>query len=310
MLRRQVAVAAVLNTGSVPPPRGPAALYDQLFVSYQTSMAASVRNWLLKDLGRLGKLLGADPLQQIPFALSLVLRTEHRVYQFSKSSTALLACAGMNADSASRFASALGRVVSDILVNTPFESAAAGRAQLADTALTTGHRASRRTKARTSTSASLARKAGLVAEQPDEPVPETETKFAKNLAKEVSTALSEVIVEYAIAVAKALQASGELPLAESAGDDLKGDLLRALFRLVADRNRHLEISINLCEPREPKACQDKTLQALLGGGAPLNAEKFQKGLVGLTMTVRRMLGLSDEELLPVSAGGIPSGHVS
>lgn len=263
----------------------------------------------MADLRRLGGTIGHNPVAASSFALQNVFRSQHNSNVFPPTCSALLDMQRVIPDACSRLATALSKVCADVLADTTFtfESARAGTADVEDSGVnaTTARRSSR-PSAKRNTTASNQLRAGLVGRRRDDgeessadsvkAALEEDFKLPGDAAKRLRAALKAYLDKMRT---EAKKPNGPAAPAPSALDDLESCFRRLLFRLVAFRDRAIEIAINICEAPKPEACQGKTLKALIGGGAPINIRAFRKGLIGLVMLVRRMRGLADEELLPV-----------
>lgn len=318
LARPQDAIDAAIAAGAVPPPRGPQPLYDQLFVQYQTATSACATNWLDKEFVEVASFFARDPTAHGAFVASQVYNRAHRNFGLSPTSSDLLETAAADAPgSASRFKSQLGQLLGQIVAEVPYSRrlAAAGVAKDADAGLPSQPRESKREATVKRSTATKKRQSGLIDRRLDDalnPVMEEEQPMTQqdfeatiqgdsmaSLRKVVATLVSGTRKARADAIAKGVAISDKA-IAPTAERDLLDDILRFLFILLAFIHRCIAISVNLTSS-VPEKCDALTISALMGGGAPLRLEAFNKSLIGVTMKLREMRGLGAEDLLPVSS---------
>ncbi|GAA6026630.1 hypothetical protein JCM8202_001493, partial [Rhodotorula sphaerocarpa] len=83
--------------------------------------------------------------------------------------------------------------------------------------------------------------------------------------------------------------------------ELAKDIVKVVFRLLAFRDRHIDIALNLSGCSKKEACVGKSVAHLIGGNAPLPPKGFRKSLLALTFSLRRMRNVAEAEVFPVSA---------
>ncbi|GAA6022625.1 hypothetical protein JCM8202_005022 [Rhodotorula sphaerocarpa] len=82
--------------------------------------------------------------------------------------------------------------------------------------------------------------------------------------------------------------------------ELAKDIIEVAFRLLAFRDRHIDIALNLSGCSKKEACVGKSVAHLIGGNAPLPPKAFRKSLLALTFSLRRMRNVAEAEVFPVS----------
>ncbi|GAA6016975.1 hypothetical protein JCM8202_004501, partial [Rhodotorula sphaerocarpa] len=80
--------------------------------------------------------------------------------------------------------------------------------------------------------------------------------------------------------------------------ELAKDIVKVVFQLLAFRDRHIDIALNLSGCSKKEACVGKSVAHLIGGNAPLPQKAFRKSLLALTFSLRRMRNVAEAEVFP------------
>ncbi|GAA5868452.1 hypothetical protein JCM3774_005385 [Rhodotorula dairenensis] len=301
--------AAARAAGIPTPVKMPMHCYTQAYVPLQTAIKAIPEQWLLADLYALGSFIAADPQANSTHALALVFADAHISFSYSARSATCLAALDSVPDAASRFRSRISDLLGRVIRDAPYSqgTADAGRQAAKGRVLSQAPRSSPRPTTQNKSGATQERLFGISSSVPQQQQAAS-AGIGAQTAPRTSTVENTIDKEYVSAVEQEVQklvralnrANPSSPLPTTAtATNLARDFLEVAFRLVCFRNRNVEIALNLSDCPKKAACEGKTLQELLSGRAPVAPEKFSKGLLALTITLRRMLGVHESRILPL-----------
>lgn len=292
----QEAVNSALTSGLVPPPRLSVNAFTTAYAPFQTNLTEWPRTHMRDELVNLGQFVARDLSKNAAAALSKVLRKAHKAFALDAASEAALQSA--NIEASARFRAGLGNWLGGVLATAPFSeaSAHAGAANEEDKGLK-----SRKTTMSYNLRDDTIGKSDDTLRQQHGLGPEIDPSDPRKLpplelGKETETSLEKMIKKLVDSVPP-----GSMFDRSNMQASLQQDVTTIAQRLLACRDRHLEMALVLLQYKKIKSATRMAFDDVLAGKMPeMGAGKLAKGLLALVMRLRQMRTLSGIKLIPVS----------
>jgi hypothetical protein len=292
----QEAVNSALASGLVPPPRLSVKAFTIAYAPFQTNLTEWPRTHTRDELVNLGQFVARDLSKNAAEALSKVLRKAHKAFSLDPASEAALQSA--NIEASARFRAGLGNWLGGVLATAPFSqaSAHAGAANEEDKGLpsrekTTSYNLRKGTTGKSGDTLQQQHGLGPKIDPTDPREPP-----ALDLGKETEKSLEQMIKKLVDSVPP-----GSMFNRSDMHDALLQDITTIAQRLLACRDRHLEMALVLLRYKKIENATTMAFDDVLAGKMPeMGAGTLAKGLLALVMRLRQMRTLSGIELIPVS----------